>query len=398
MMTDRATLECYYATLERCGMLDRRRFESHLSRVKDVSRSIDRIVEGREVDEVELFELKTVAIVTQSVGSLLRSVDNPPFVLPDLSGVIALLDPDATGVESFYLYDSYDDRLPQLRRALAKGDEQTVAQLDEVEQQVCRWLSEQLRPLGRVLREAFDSLIRLDICLARIEQMRRLSLSFARCSDDRTTSYRSLRNLEVEQLLESEGRRFEPIDITFGGEPTVIVGANMGGKSVTLRSIVAAQVAFQFGFGVAAQSASIDPKQGLVWIAKSEGRGLLSSFGVEVEAVDSMQRRVWQGERLLVAVDEPAASTNPDEGRALTTAMIETFRSDCSDLIVVTHYNIDCRCRRLRVRGVEADKMYYSLVEVTDADVPREALRVAEQLAGNSRWIERAKEILNNGE
>ena len=98
----------------------------------------------------------------------------------------------------------------------------------------------------------------------------------------------------------------------------------------------------------------------------------------------------------MALLDEPARTTNPTEGTALVSALLQILRQRGVSLLMATHYVVvgDHNCRCLKVKGFAQGKMDYSLMEVENGEVPLEALRVAEQLGVDPEWIAAAKSCL----
>ena len=128
---------------------------------------------------------------------------------------------------------------------------------------------------------------------------------------------------------------------------------------------------------------------------QSVQRGL-SSFAAEMKNIDEIVRTSKMRTNFLALIDEPARTTNPTEGTALVSALVKVLQEKKISLIIVTHYNINTYNNRcLRVRGFENGRMNYELVEVSDGEVPHEALNIAESLGVDGEWIETARGILN---
>ena len=178
----------------------------------------------------------------------------------------------------------------------------------------------------------------------------------------------------------------------------MITGANMGGKTVVLKTLTLCQYLFQYGFGIPAAQAMIALKDEIYFCIGDEQsieKGL-SSFAAEMKNIDAVIKASRENKKIVALIDEPARTTNPTEGTALVSALVKVLRGDNVSLVMTTHYDIeptDARC--LRVKGFENGTMNYELVEVQDGEVPHEALNIAESLGIDSEWIETARNILN---
>ena len=173
----------------------------------------------------------------------------------------------------------------------------------------------------------------------------------------------------------------------------------MGGKSVVLKSVALCQYLCQYGFGIPAVQARIALKDEIHFCigdhqSVTEG---LSSFAAEMKMTDGLIRASRRGVRLLALLDEPARTTNPTEGTALVSALLQVLCRRGVSLLMATHYVVvgDHNCRCLKVKGFAQGKMDYSLIEVGNGEVPLEALRVAEQLGVDSEWIAAARSCLD---
>ncbi len=384
--------------------------EAQLSSVKDIANTLDKLNNGAVLDDIELFEIKNLAFISNRVKSVIEEIGIGCIELGSVENIISILDPDNTSVATFYVYSSYSEELAILRRRVnelnllrERGDiseELTAELLDathramEIEGQVRERLSGELKGYCRELICSLSGLAKLDSLYAKARLIERLNLSVPKVSGCGITKYVGLFHPQVKCVLEAQNKLFSPVDIDFKSLPVTIIGANMGGKTVVLKSVALAQLMFQFGFGVAADSAEIDIKERIlisIGDQQNETTGV-SSFAAEVREIDSVIKCVNRGERVLAVIDEPARSTNPIEGKALVAALLDVLMNKSGAFVISTHYDVDNEnCERLKVKGLIDGKMDYQLVKVTNGDVPHEALRVAETLGVDSEWIERAK-------
>ena len=372
-----------------------------LQGLKDIRTTIKNLLQKATLDDIELFELKHLAILATEVSKLLKAHDMDHVVaIPDLAEVIRILDPDGMNIATFYIYDSYCAELKDLRNKMRQHPEQQddlLLQATELEEGVRRDLSRQLHPLTQAIGEALIALARIDVNMAKALQIRDMGLCFPELSTDGTSRYKALFHPQVKETLASTGRQFQCVDISFGMKPTLITGANMGGKTVVLKTLTLCQYLFQFGFGIPASEAQIAVRQAIYFCIgddQSIERGL-SSFAAEMKNIDAVIKASRQDKKLLALIDEPARTTNPTEGAALVTALLHVLADKPMSLIMTTHYDIepgDSHC--LRVKGFADGHMDYQLVEVHDGEVPHEALTIAESLGIDGEWISAARHLL----
>ncbi|MDR2979570.1 MAG: DNA mismatch repair protein MutS, partial [Bacteroidales bacterium] len=220
------------------------------------------------------------------------------------------------------------------------------------------------------------------------------------------TTLSGLFHPEVQSYLHSQSKQFQPIDIEISCAPLLITGANMSGKTVILKSIALAQTLLQFGFYVPARHASLMLMDEIMLSMGEQGRGEdgLSSFATEILLIDRMVKTVKKNVKIMALVDELARTTNPEEGKRIVKAFLEIMQAHNTPAIVTTHYaGIGTSVRRLRIKGLNIvdsekitpatlnDHIDYSLVEVTQDDVPEEALRIAEILGVEEELVRKAR-------
>ena len=374
-----------------------------LQGLKDIRTTIRNLAQKAVLDDIELFEVKHLALLATDVSKLLVQHGMDSVVeIPSLDEVINILDPDGMRIATFYIYDSYCAQLKDLRSQMRQHPEQQddlLLQASELEEGVRQDLSRQLHPFASSIEQAQQALAQIDVNLAKALQMRQMGLTYPTLSLDGCTVYEAMFHPHVKQALADRGRSFQPVNISFGLEPTLITGANMGGKTVVLKTLTLCQYLFQFGFGIPAASARIAVKDEIYFCIGDEQsveKGL-SSFAAEMKNIDAVIKASRMNRKLLALIDEPARTTNPTEGAALVTALLTVLAGRDMSLVMTTHYDIEpgeARC--LRVKGFENGEMDYQLIEVQDGEVPQEALNIAESLGIDSEWINTARNLLES--
>ena len=398
MMTDAAQIDAAYASLRAYIDLvksDRRRVEDirfRLQGLREITGTLSSLADGAMLDEIEMFEIKHMAMLAETLE-----------VGKDMQRVIDILDPDGLGIGTFYLYDSYSVELRQLRAAveLDPDDESLREQLLNEEDRLKKAISDKLRPYAAELRLTLQALADLDIsiALALLYQDEGLSLPVSGAA----TEIHGMFHPEVRTILRSKGREYQPVDFDFAkGIPATVIGANMGGKTVAMKTVCMLQYLYQFGFPLPAAEAVMTPFDDIrfyIGDEQSERTGL-SSFAAEMQRIDRAIAAVDAGGRVLVLVDEPARTTNPVEGTALVAALLERLGQEPNlALILTTHYTVEHAGQCWRVRGLvpgsKGRTMDYRLVKTTSHEVPHEALHIARELGIDARWIDLADTIIN---
>ena len=384
-----------------------------LMQLHDLHTTLKSLASHTVLEEVELFEIKNLSYISGHARKALAEMGLDDLIsIPDLQPVFDILDPDKTGITSFYIYDSYDIRLGPLRKQMKGADDVKMSELlaaqNEIQLQVQTRLCDELQPYAESLSTAMELMAYTDFAMAKAELARKWGL--VRPAETVNQVYlHGLFNPRLRDHNEKHHLRYQPIDIELTKGVTFVTGANMAGKTVLLKSVGIAQLMYQFGFPVPAVSAHLEPVDDVVFCIGDEQNEMngLSSYAAEITRISSVIMRS-KNEHLLVLIDEPARTTNPIEGKALVQSIATLMEGRNSTTMITTHYSqLGINCRRLRVKGF-VDTMVdiplsakninlfidYSLVTDETDEVPHEALRIAEMLDCDEELIRTAKKFL----
>lgn len=228
------------------------------------------------------------------------------------------------------------------------------------------------------------------------------------------------RNIKVEQSLRREGRRFTPVTVKLEKGVTCITGANMGGKTVSLKTIGFLLAMAQYGMFVPAEKMKLSLKDFIFFSLgdmQSTDKGL-STFGGEIlkikEAIKDCKKNG------LILIDELARGTNPKEGYALSKAIINYLKDKETITVITTHFDglaDDGEVKHLQVRGLSIEDfekissmiqkekqgidmlhyyMDYRLREIRNAgEVPKDAINISRLMGLDEEILRDAEEILN---
>ncbi len=406
--------------------------------VKDIRRSIERcgVI---TLSEVELFEIKRfllqlrlIAPAYKALGLALNDIE-----IESLDGALDIIDPDGTRSPSFYVSDKNSKRLADIRAERKKLDEKlrqasfdptalkhhtahTDSGADSVDELLSRRTllaaeeeSENARLRGEIsnalaeyktaMTDNINALGKLDYTLAKA----RLACSHNAVipvvgSSDFCMS--GMTNPCFAASLADKGRDFVPVSLRLTRGSTVITGANMGGKSMAIKTLALNCMLAMCGFAVFALSAELPMMDDIYLLSedREDAEAGLSSFGGEIKAFDKMLRETRSMAAPLVLLDEFARGTNPHEGAALVRAAAKLFNSRGSAYAVIaTHFDgvAKLAASHYRVAGLSAASvetllhelatdpgalakhMDYGLYPVSpDEDPPRDAVTICRAL------------------
>lgn len=299
--------------------------------------------------------------------------------------------------------------------------EELNAEIEQEEERVREMLSRKIAEKETVLLENCEKMGALDLALARAIYAMKHDLTKPEIVEDHVISFEDGRNLQVEDIIREKGKTFCPISLSLADGVTMITGANMGGKTISLKLAGQIPILAQYGFFVPAKHAKIglsNYMQILIGDSQSVERGL-SSFGSEMEELKEILDKGQ--ERSLILIDEIASGTNPTEGTALTKSLVDYLIEKPYISLITTHFEsvterkdivnmqvrglADCNFTLLNREIQHANRrdriniiskyMDYRLYRVdSEAQVPKEALSIAAMLGINKEIIEGAKKYM----
>ncbi|MBQ3466169.1 MAG: hypothetical protein IJH22_04485 [Firmicutes bacterium] len=464
--------------------------------MKDNSFTIERSANAA-LTVVEIFEIKSLLLLIDKVRKTADRVLLPEeFVPGDITELLDILDPGKDRLNTFYIYDSFSERLARLRAEkkeleresrkekkkrkselltrtglnltpkfditvsksdseriemmkeiseLVKSEEdymsvtfvlapteedneiqkridQVVADIEEEELKVREELSKEIHKWEEVLLDGCERIGRLDITLAKALFAARTNCVMPQIAEEHVVEFTDGRHLQVEEIVRKKGGEYCPVSLSLSQGVTCITGANMGGKTVSLKLVGMIAIMAQYGYFVPAASARVGLSgfmQILIGDSQSIERGL-SSFGSEMEELKEMMDN--SRDRSLLLIDEIASGTNPVEGLALTKSITDYLKKQPYISLITTHFEAvtdDKDVVNMQVTGLanadfdRLDKelryanrreriniiqkyMDYRLARVDDnREVPKDALNIAKMLGIDNNIIEKAKEYLN---
>ena len=352
-----------------------------LCQMKDIRTSLRRCAAGETPDHVELFEIKGYLQRLDGLRPLLAEIDAVThfkgITLHDPKPALAILDPDGTGSRGFYIPDSATAKLKEIRQAKKDVEERlfkaaTDAEKDDLRLKRTRLCADEdaeemhvRKAMGAALAPMVDDLLadaetsgRLDF----IVQKALFAVRFGGIRPEITDGELELTDMinpEICDLLEEQGRRFVPVSIHLEQGATVITGANMGGKSVAMKTVALNALLLQAGFLVCAREARMPLFHSVKMLfddLQSIQSGL-SGFGSEIVQFQKALAEVEQGYSLFL-LDEFARGTNPDEGAVIVQAVTRYLNDVNAISLLTTHYD----------KVAEYAKLHYQIIGLRDVD------------------------------
>lgn len=393
--------------------------------IKDIRRSIGGIGEGA-LDEVSLFEIKRYLLQLKEICAAYSELDFAldGVLISPCAGALDILCIDGNCTAGFYITDSYSDALKEIRRQkreieqkirLAQGTEKDELKLErlriteresEEELRIRHEISERLLPYKEDLLASTDAIGRIDFTFAKACLAKKTGACRPDVGADGLVMI-DMRNPFVEKMLRERGRAFMPVSIKTVRGSTVITGANMGGKSVALKTLALNVCCAICGLYSFCAEAHMPLFEDIIMIAEDSENteNGLSSFGGELIRLKNALK--YTDRDVLLLFDELARGTNPQEGARIVRSVVRYLNDKRAVSIFATHYDgvSEFAKKHYRVIGLRdfdfdtiekldgldliSRSMDYGLYEAaSDADCPREAIEIARLLLCGEEVLE----------
>ncbi|WP_283592824.1 MutS-related protein [Paraclostridium bifermentans] len=328
-------------------------------KVKNIKNTIVRLENKNILDEIELFEIKNFAInvnkIMEYYSKLNLNVDYINF--KSLGKVVKLLDPDNLKLTTFRIYEAYSKQLLLIRQnklnvekeifsstdienieKLKKKRLEIVIQEDKEVLKIRKALTEELYNYLIDVKENTTNIGRLDLLIAKADLAIKYNAIKPSINEENKIYFKDLVNPNLQRILDSQGKQYIPISIELDKKITIISGANMGGKSVSMKTIALNLYLFQCGFFIFAKEANLCILD-FIYLVSDDMQDInkgLSTFGAEIIKLKEITKLIKLRDGF-IALDEFARGTNPIEGRLLLKSICEYFKQYNSISLISTH-------------------------------------------------------------
>ncbi len=196
--------------------------------------------------------------------------------------------------------------------------------------------------VGKRRRELFRNMLaigKLDLILAKARLAADMDAVKPTIIDDFRITIENGIHPKIAELLKSKKLSFTPVSVDLREGVACITGANMGGKTISLKMTGLLCAMAHHGMYVPAESMELGLSNYIkssIGDMQSTDSGL-STFGGEVRVVsEAMERADEEG---LILIDELARGTNPEEGYAISKAIVKYLKDKPAISLITTHYD-----------------------------------------------------------
>lgn len=237
-------------------------------------------------------------------------------------------DQSASGATLFIEPQSIVDLNNQLSEARAK-------ERHEIER-ILRVLSGETAEASAILLDHVEQLAHLDFIFAKARFGHALKASRPALNDSGIINMKKARH----PLIDSG--RVVPIDVVFNKDihAMIITGPNTGGKTVTLKTIGLVTLMAQSGLQIPCEEGSAISVFGEIFADIGDEQSIeqsLSTFSSHMTNIIGILKAV--DFQTLVLFDELGAGTDPQEGAALSIAILDAAYNRGATIVCTTHYS-----------------------------------------------------------
>ena len=462
---------------------------TNMRQIKDIRKSVERCIAGGVLSVVEFFELKNFVYIVKSISESQKAMQ---WVVPDkyrvkeLQWVEDILDPERTGIKTFYIYDNYSEALSNIRKRKAdcereldilkkeairkveaelglpvrsngeitasksqgslldrlkncaalqavgetyinvtyrvKPAEEMLELMKAIEEMkgeeafeealILEKLSSKISGRGSEILEVMAALAEFDLLVAKAYLANGYNGIKPLISDETKLVIINGRHPLVEAGLKRKGKAYTPISVTLEKGVSLITGANMGGKTVSMKMIGLLAAMAQYGFLVPAEHMEVCMNSH-IYVSAGDEQSIdmgLSTFGAEIRSVNEALSK--SKEKGIILIDELARGTNPHEGYAISKAIIGYLEDKPGITVITTHFDglTKAGIKHLQVRGLRniefnslkasddiSSYMDYTLIELEgEAKVPQDAINISRLMGIPEEILEQAEKIMEN--
>ena len=399
----------------------------HLMSLKNIRAAVVKC-STQTINHVEMFEVKNFLLTFEKLERAFKKITDTMTLadihLQPMNEALSVLDPTGLKIAAFTV-DSPELQVIRseklrvealLQRADNPGAHNVltterftlVKKEDMEESRVLQELSEKLRGYIPVFLSNMDHIGTLDLTIAKALLALKYQAVRPTISGNSVLSFQNMSNPYVAEALAKNNQTITKISLSMAKGVTIITGANMGGKSVSMKTAVLNAMLCHIGFFVFAEEAEVPLFDGIYLISEDMQdveRGL-SSFGAEILRFNEIAGRL-KTDFLFIAMDEFARGTNPEEGASIVRAVASYLSDSGSVCVMATHYDriASPGFKHYQVAGLNvpdteweaqnalsliAAYMDYTLIETNPyAAPPRDALKICTLLGLDDEVLRR---------
>ena len=271
-------------------------------------------------------------------------------------------------------------------------------ELDEVER-ILSELSSEVGDFAETIKSSYECAVELNVIFSKAQLAYKMKASFPEINDSGIIDLKQARH----PLIASE--KVVPVDIRLGEDfdTLVITGPNTGGKTVAIKTVGLLTLMAMCGLMLPVNDRSRISVFDHVLADIGDEQSIeqsLSTFSSHMTNIIEMQKIA--DDKSLVLIDELGAGTDPVEGAALATALLEDLHLKGSKIAATTHY------AELKIYALESPRIENGSCEFDVATLrptyrlligipgKSNAFAISEKLGMEKRIVDRGEELVSS--
>ncbi len=225
---------------------------------------------------------------------------------------------------------------------LSNEIENLIAEQKAEEIRILRNISSMIRKEINEIEEEFNTIVYLDTlnCIAKFSDL--LDMQNPSINTSVFINLIDARHplLQISYQKQSPDKRIVPLNVQLGGDNTIMVitGANAGGKTIAIKTIGLIVLMALSGMPIPASSTSNIPLIENLLVDIGDEQSIetnLSTFSAHISNLSNIIKETTSN--TIVLIDELGTGTDPEEGSAISCAILKELREKRSLVFTTTH-------------------------------------------------------------
>ena len=397
----------------------------YLSHLFDIDLITKKIANKESLTIVEVFDIKKYLINAHNISMQIKdlklsfSIESPKFL-------IGFLSESSTITNDFYVYTKYDNDLIEIREQKLKLERSYQEEQDPIlkqnileerskivkEEKIVEYrclvlITEKLNSHLDCILKLIANIEALDLLIAKVKITKHYQTSLP--TFNKGIKFDEILNPYLYKLVNDLGNDYQEISLELDNTVNLLTGANMGGKSSAMDTLLLNIILARSGFYTFSKYSNV-PYIRIIHFMYSKGANQshgLSSFGNELMEVDKITKNINEFD--FVLVDEFAQTTNPKEGRLFVKALINILKEKKCTSFISSHYdNISQEVNHYQVVGIKENiinmkeiehiskYMDYSILKTNSKKTPKQAITIANILLEDSDLLNQLEILIRS--